>query len=299
MNRWLRWALYGVGLIAVALGAGVFAGTLLADQRMQRKVAVTVTAVPLPEDPARLSHGRYLYESRGCAECHGADGGGRLFINEPPYRLSGPQISPGPQSVTAGYAVEDWVRAIRHGVGRGQRPLWVMPSEDYNRMSDDDLGALIAWCRQFPAVRGLPAVREVPLPVRVLYGFGVIPDAATTIDHRLPPHPAVAAGNTVEYGRYVAQMCVGCHGSGFSGGPVPGGSPDWPAAANLTSGNGSVMGRYADVKAFTAMMRGGKRADGSAIRAMPFESLARMGDTDLGALHTYLKTLPPRPAGSR
>ena len=40
------------------------------------------------------------------------------------------------------------------------------------------------------------------------------------------------------------------------------------------------------------------RPDGSAIAVMPFASLAALSDTDLGALHAYLRTLPPRPAGS-
>ena len=31
-------------------------------------------------------------------------------------RIAGPNISPGPGTVVAGYRPEDWVRAIRHGV---------------------------------------------------------------------------------------------------------------------------------------------------------------------------------------
>ena len=42
------------------------------------------------------------------------------------------------------------MRAIRHGVKPDGRAALVMPSEDYNRLSDDDLGALIAHLRQMP-----------------------------------------------------------------------------------------------------------------------------------------------------
>ena len=49
------------------------------------------------------------------------------------------------------------------------------------------------------------------------------------------------------------------------------------------------MPRYQDVQIFTAMMRSGKRADGSAIDVMPFAALKTMNDTDLHALHMYLK----------
>ena len=72
---------------------------------------------------------------------------------------------------------------------------------------------------------------------------------------------------------------------------------NWPAAANLTPGEGSAMVRYKDADQFTAMMRSGKRPDGTAIQVMPFESLSKMDDVDLPALYAFLKTLPPRAAG--
>ena len=39
-----------------------------------------------------------------------------------------------------------------------------------------------------------------------------------------------------------------------------------------------------------AMFRSGKRADGSAVQVTPFESLAKMSDTDMRVLHLYLKS---------
>ena len=48
-----------------------------------------------------------------------------------------------------------------------------------------------------------------------------------------------------------------------------------------------------------AMFRSGKRPDGTAISVMPFETLREISDVDVAALHAYLKSLPPRPAGSR
>jgi hypothetical protein len=39
-----------------------------------------------------------------------------------------------------------------------------------------------------------------------------------------------------------------------------------------------------------AMFRRGKRPDGSAVQVMPFESLGKMSDTDVRALHVYLKS---------
>ena len=45
---------------------------------------------------------------------------------------------------------------------------------------------------------------------------------------------------------------------------------------------------------------GGKRADGTAVSpVMPFAALKELNDTDLKALHLYLKSLSPRPVGGR
>jgi mono/diheme cytochrome c family protein len=134
-------------------------------------------------------------------------------------------------------------------------------------------------------------VLDLPLPVRVMYGFGAIKDAAAKIDHHLPPAQTVAEGVTLEHGRYVANMCLGCHGPQLHGGPVPGGPPDWPPAARLASGPDSVMSRYPDADSLIALFRSGKRADGQVVKVMPFESLSQINETDLRALHLYLKSL--------
>lgn len=289
MKTWVRIGLWGGAALLAAAAAAVAAGHVLAERKMQRQVAVRVAALAMPTDAAAIERGRYLYASRGCADCHGANGAGRSFIDDGAFRVSGPHISPGSGSVTANYRGEDWVRSIRHGVKPSGRPAMIMPSEDYNRMSDADLGALVAYLKQMPATTGQPALLELPLPVRVLYAYGQIRDAAEKIDHSLPPEMPVPEGPTVEHGRYVAQMCKGCHGATLAGGKIPGGPPDWPAAADLRTG--AVMARYPDADSFMRMMKSGQRPDGSKISVMPFESLAQMNDTDLRGLHVYLQSL--------
>jgi mono/diheme cytochrome c family protein len=291
------WAL----LVLVALAAALFAaGLLLAERKQQRHVElVALQPVALPTDAASIERGRYLYTSRGCVACHGADGGGRRFVEDGGLLLAGPQIAAGAADAAAAYTPLDWVRTIRHGVKPDGRPLQVMPSQDYNRLTDADLGAIVAYVKQLPPVAGSPAVLKLPPPLRVAYAFGVIRDAAEQIDHALPPPAPVREALSIEHGRYVAAMCIGCHGPTLSGGKIPGAPPSWPAAANLTPGAGSVLPRYADPASMKAMFRSGQRADRSPVAVMPFESLGAMSDIDIGALLLYLQSLPPRAAGGR
>ncbi|MGE0332075.1 MAG: c-type cytochrome [Ramlibacter sp.] len=300
MNRkrqWLKAAAWVLAAVVVLAAAAVLAGLQLARQKMQRTVDVKVQPVPMRTDAQALDRGKYLYASRGCVDCHGANGAGRTFVDDGSLRIAGPNITTGAGSVVAAYQPLDWVRAIRHGVSPQGRALMVMPSEDYNRFTNEDLAALVAYVTTLPPVAGQGAVVDLPLPVRALYGFGLIKDAAAKIDHSLPPPQPVPEGVTLAHGAYVANMCIGCHGAKLAGGRIPGGPPDWPAAANLTPGAGSVMPLYPDADSMIRMFRTGKRPDGATVKVMPFESLREMSETDLRALHLYLKGLAPLPKG--
>lgn len=290
-RRWLRNALLAL-LAVLLLAVGAVAGALVvADRKMHRQVDVAVRAVQLlaAPEPAVLARGEYLYLSRGCQDCHGANGAGRLFVDDPNgLRIVGPQIAPGAKSSTTSYKAEDWVRTIRHGVAPTGRPLLVMPSGDYAQMSDADLAAVVAHVRQLPAVDGKERVVDLPLPIRALYGVGFIKDAAATIDHARAAPATVSVADTVEYGGYVAAMCSGCHGPALHGGKVPGGPPDWPPAPRLVKGEGSMLARYPDAQSLGAMFRSGKRPDGSQVQVMPFDSLKTMSDLEVSALYKFL-----------
>lgn len=293
----------GIGIAVLALlAAGALAGAAwFGERKLKRTVDVRVVPVPYAKGPAAARSGKYLFESRGCAECHGGDGRGIAFIDTPQgMYVKSPNITTGPGGVVSDYNEGDWVRAIRHGVNPKGHALFLMPSEDYNRMTDADLAALVAYTRALPPVAGESAVIRLPMIVKALYGLNAIQDASEKIDHRKPPAQPVPAAVSVEHGAYVANMCIGCHGPKLAGGKVSGGPPDWPPAANLTPGESSAMPRYDTAEKFVAMMRTGKRPDGTAIdKAMPFMTLRNINDIDLNAMYAYLKTLPARRLGER
>ena len=289
--KWLRFVAIGLAVVVALIAIAAGAAHVLADRKANRTITIDVTPVAYVNDDAANALGKYLFDSRGCAECHGNAGEGHVVIDAP----NGMFVrAPNLTRVAKTYREVDWVRSIRHGVKPDGKPLLVMPSGDYARMTDGDLAALVSYVRALPAVDGPGGEIRFPLFVKALYAAGAIPDAAEFIDHKLPPAVAVPVAATAEHGAYVANMCTGCHGPALKGGKIPGGPPNWPPAADLTPG-GVIATRYDTSEKFVAMMRTGKRPDGSAVSTvMPFASLKMLNDTDLAALHLYLSRSPGR-----
>jgi mono/diheme cytochrome c family protein len=247
-------------------------------------------------DAAAVARGRRLATVRGCAGCHGFGLAGRVELDDPLVgRLAGPNLTRGGRGAELTDA--DWERAVRHGVRRDGTPLFVMPAGEHNGMSDEDLGAIVAYARSLPGRPDAPGPSGPGPVLRALQASGQVNVySAAEIDHRRP-HPArVAAEPTVAYGAYLATMCAGCHGQRFGGGKIPGAPPDWKPAANLTPAG---IGHYTEADFFRAL-RGGRRPGGAPIdSAMPVRLTREMTDVELRAVYAYLRTLPPRPYGSR
>ena len=289
MNKPLKITAYSLASVLVAIVLAVAALLANSARKLERVVSVKVTPLAFTEGAAATERGKYLYLSRGCAECHGDDGAGRVFIDHPNGLFArGANLTLGAGSAVLNYNESDWVRTIRHGVKPNGRPVFVMPSEDYNRFTDTDLAALVSHLRSLPPHDAPGALIRLPLVARLAHGAGVLKDAAEKIDHTRAPSQPVPAGASVEHGRYVAQACVGCHGLQLRGGRIPGAPPDWPPAADLKGAEGALL-RYPSVEAFKTLLRSGVRPDGTpANGAMPRNK--HMNDTDLEALYTFLKS---------
>lgn len=296
MKKWIRRTAIGAALLVAAAGAAFVGAAHLGERKLDRRIDVAVAPVAYQDGAAVVERGRYLFASRGCADCHGADGGGRVVVDDGKgMRIRAPNIASGAPTV-ASYQPVDWVRVIRHGVKPNGRPVMVMPSEDWNRLTDADVAAVVAYTRQLPPAQGGAAEISLPMPLKAFYALGLLRDAAEKIDHSLPPARPVAEGVTAEHGAYVANGCIGCHGAQLTGGKIPGTPPDWPPAARLRPGEGNAMARYPTPESFAAMLKTGKRPDGSAVSpVMPFAALGAMSDVDVRALYLHLRALPAGP----
>ncbi|MCX6956563.1 MAG: cytochrome c [Verrucomicrobia bacterium] len=290
------WAIGGlVGLIAVAAGA-VFVSS---NGKFNQTYAVTVKPVRIPTDATAVARGQHIAQTRGCMDCHGRDLGGAKVIEDGAMgKLHGANLTRGAGSRIATWKDEDWVRAIRHGVGPDARGLFLMPSQEYSHLSDEDLGALIAFLKTVPPVNRDRVAIELGPVTRVLLTVGKMKLAAEEIDHANLRPASVAPGVTVEYGRYVAAGCTGCHGANFSGGKIDIGPPDWPQAANLTPHADGRMAKWTE-EDFVRTIRTAKRPDGTEVHPVMPRAFGQMDDTELKALYAFFKTLPAAQKGTR
>lgn len=259
---------------------------------------VDLSAVALERAVAR---GEHLVRARyACVECHGEDFGGGTMVDDPALgTLLGPNITTGAGSRTLEFTADDWDNIVRHGIRGDGRPA-IMPSEDYQRMSDRELSDIVAFIRSKPAVDAtiaepalgplgkiLVAMRALPLSV------DLIPDHQAT--HAVEP-PETAP--TAEFGEHLIAVCTGCHRANLEGGPIASGDPNWIPAANITPHEQGIAGwTYED---FVTAIRDLRRPDGSAVRepmSLMQPYVQRMTDVELQALWAYLQTVEARPTG--
>lgn len=295
MRNLLNWT--GIVLGSLVTLVTITAGILVAISisREGTRYEVAAAGLEIPTDAESIAEGERLWVSRGCGDCHGADGSGHVVMDSPPARIVGTNLT----VRTRGWSAEDHDRAIRHGVRPDGTPLALMPSQDFYSMSDADVMRIVAYYRSLPRRETELPATEINVLGRVLHGLGVFPlFPAEIIDHDAPratPRPA----ETVEYGAYLVVGCTSCHGQNLSGGPILGAPPSFGNPANLTPHESGLGGWTRED--FVVAMRDGRRPDGTAINPeqMPWRNYRRMTDVELHALYAYLSQLPPREYGNR
>ncbi|MHB1095426.1 MAG: c-type cytochrome [Gemmatimonadaceae bacterium] len=300
MRKFLRATAWGIGVVVVLLvvaGCGLYFYT---QRGIDRKFAIAGHAVTVPTDTLALLRGEHVAKALGkCIDCHGADLGGRQFIDVPPVaRLYAANLTRGKGGVGGQLTDLDWERAIRHGVKPDGAGLLFMPSLEFQFLKDEDLAALIAYIKSMPPVDREPATNSVGPIGRMLYAKGdlaLVP--AERVQHDVHPVSPPAAV-TAEYGHYLAEIggCTGCHGEGLSGGKIPGTPPDWKPAANITP---TGIGHYTEEDFFHALRDGRRPGNVPIDSLMPYRFTKLMTDDEIRALWLFLKTVPPKPFGGR
>lgn len=299
MNKYLKWGGIVIGglLLLAVLAVGML--YLVGRGMLTKTYEVEVQMVDIPQDEAALARGQHLSEAVvTCSGCHTADLGGDEFLNDPTIGvIYSSNLTSGSNGAGARYSDEDWVRAIAYGVAPDGRGLMVMPSHNFHNMSDEDLGAVIAYVKSMPPVdrhTDAPQLKFMAVVMSALGAFGDLP--VEQIDHSQPRPVAPDPGVSAEYGAYLLTMgdCRGCHSPNLAGGrPIP--SDPW--ALNITPGG--ELGGWTEAD-FITLMRDGRRPSGAAIsKKMPYEIYGKQTDEELQALWLYLSSLEPLPENPR
>ena len=293
MRRFYKWAglLLALGLVAIA---GLFAvAWAVTGSAMTRTLAVNDPPLVVEHDADTLAHGHHLFDTRGCGDCHGPTGEGKVLIDEPGLIRVVPSNLPRALR-NPDYTDRAIAAAIRHGVRPDGTPLVIMPAGDYAELDDRDVAALVTYLRGLPASDNDPGKTAVGPIARVLYMLGKFPLLpAETVDHAPRQRQAPPEAVSVDYGRYVAQSCTGCHGADFAGGLVV--EPGKPASANLTPHATGLAGWTESD--FLRVMHTGRRPDGRGLDPlMPWSTYSRMREVELRAIWTYLASLEPTPS---
>ena len=294
MKKLLKWLGIGTGSLAGVAVLAYVALYVMSERAIARSYDVTPAPVVIPTDSAGIAHGRHVARAIAkCLDCHGMNYTGKAFLDDPMLgRIVAPNITPG--GVVKNYSDEDWIRALRHGIKPNGQSVVVMPSYEFNHLSDEDLGAVIAYMKSLaPAVDDTVSEMHFGPMGRFLTATGAFPVlSATVIDHEAARPIAPAPAPTAEYGKYIVSIgCVGCHGPTMQGGKAPATGPD------VTPHGRTAGWTEAD---FRLVLRAGKRPDGTVVSMeMPWPLTSEMTDTEIAAVWTYLKTVAPAPVAGK
>ena len=174
-----------------------------------------------------------------------------------------------------------------------------MPSKSLNHLSEKDLVNLIAYLKTIPAIDNTKGGNVLPAFTKILMQLGAFGEvfSSEVIDHKAPFKEAPIASNNKEYGEYLVNVidCSTCHGPDHVGGKSP--DPNSPMVPNITSSGN--LGKWSHEQ-FISTFRTGVTPENKKMdnKFMPWMHIGQFSDSDLTAIHNYLKSLKGTPSKS-
>jgi mono/diheme cytochrome c family protein len=315
----MRLVMRAVGVVAICVGVlalGGYGYLVLAYPKVGP--APDIRADPTPE---RIARGKYLADHVAvCTDCHSQrdwtryagpikpetyGAGGEIWDETVgfPGRLVARNITP---ASLGSWTDGEILRAFTEGVSRDGMPLFpLMPYPSWGQhMTRDDALAIVAYLRTMPSRTQQLADRTLHFPMPLV--VRTMPARA----NMAPTRPDAA--DRVAYGGYLTNIagCADCHtpvdarkaplaDKRLAGGqefPLPNGLI--ARSANLTPDATGTAGWSEEqfIAKFKAYSDGTAHVPikaGDFNTPMPWQSYAGMTREDLGAIFTYLRTVPP------
>ncbi|MBB2168810.1 cytochrome c [Gluconacetobacter aggeris] len=255
-----------------------------------------------------MSRGHYLAIAADCAACHtngheGAELAGGYAIASPMGAIYSTNITPSKTYGIGNYTLEQFSRAIRHGVRADGAELYpAMPYGSYSQLTDEDVAALYDYLMHEVKPVDQPAPKtNLPFPFSIrasLWGWKLL--SGVEGKPFVPDSTHDAAWNR---GRYLVDTlahCGECHTprnimmAPKSSAYLAGGDLGSWRAPNVTSDKVAGIGGWSDQE-LQDYLRTGKSAHARAAGPMAEaveHSFQYLTPTDLAAMVAYLKTVP-------
>src|SRR5512133_2397244 len=132
--KWIGIALGSlIGLLALALVVIYSIG----DTKLRKKYDVPVENLNVSMEAQAIQRGEHLATAvLLCTRCHGENLGGQVYFDAPGLlSIPSPNLTTGEGGIGQVYTDKDWLRAIRHGIGKDGRGLFFMPSPAFQALS--------------------------------------------------------------------------------------------------------------------------------------------------------------------
>jgi mono/diheme cytochrome c family protein len=253
-----------------------------------------------------IEHGRYMTIAGDCAACHTAKGGqpfaGGGALQTPFGTLLAPNITPDVETGIGGWTDDEFLEAVRTGIGHGGIHLYpAMPYTYYTKMTREDVIAIRAYLDTVQPVRNLVQANQLPFPFNqreTMLGWNEL----YFTPGEFKPDP----GKSVEWtrGAYLvegAEHCGLCHTpknvmGGDKNGEAMHGSvlQNW-YAPDLTGNRRAGIGDWTVDDIALYLKTGRNRYDiaSGPMADAVYHSTSHLTEADLRAIAVYLKDLPP------
>jgi len=293
MKTVLKWIGIVLGsLVGLILTVGIVL-YLIGNARLNKTYDFQPSNITVPTDAASIEYGRHRAEIL-CQGCHGDDlsGVNNWFSGGPLGTIDSANLTSGEGGSGRNFTAEDYVRAIRHGINRDGKPIFMVAVTSTAYLSDEDLGAIIAYVNSVPPVDHKTNGQNFTPLAKILAAAGVLgklPVESVSHDvHVASPTRDVSA----EYGEYMVNTndCHLCHGPNLNGGPFP--DPTITLISpNLTPGG--EVGFWSEDQ-FVNTIRTGVTPGGHELDNdfMAWKNYRNMTDDELKAIFVYLQSLP-------
>ena len=292
MKKIFKWIGIVLGsLLGMVLIAG-FVFFLIGNAQLNKTYDFPPSNITIPTDETSIEFGRHRVETL-CESCHGQGLSGSNMLDDPMMGiLDAANLTTGEGGIGQEYSSdEDYVRAIRHGIDPDGKPIFMPAVNSTSHLSDEDLGAIIAYLKTIPLVDNVTAGQRLKPVAKIMMGAGQFPKLPVEVVshdiHVTAPERSVS----VEYGNYLISTndCRDCHGQDLAGSEFP--DPTiYLITPNLTPGG--EVGLWSEEDFINTIRTGVTPGDYHLNEHMPWETYRLFIDDELKAIYVYLQSLP-------